>query len=79
MSTVTLHELERDPLALLARVEAGESIVVTRDDTPVAELRPVAGPRPGLRPYGLAKGEFMVPDDFDNPLPEDILKTFERS
>lgn len=30
-----------------------------------------------LRPYGLCEGEFTVPDDFDDPLPEDILKTFE--
>jgi hypothetical protein len=30
-----------------------------------------------LRPFGLAKGEFSVPDDFNAPLPEDVLKTFE--
>ena len=31
-----------------------------------------------LRPFGLAKGEFVVPDDFDEPLPEEILASFER-
>jgi hypothetical protein len=30
-----------------------------------------------LRPIGLAKGEFTVPDDFNAPLPEDVLQTFE--
>lgn len=30
-------------------------------------------PEPGLRPYGLAKGEFVVPDDFNDPLPDDLL------
>ncbi|HLF90735.1 MAG TPA: hypothetical protein VI451_17445 [Anaerolineales bacterium] len=29
------------------------------------------------RPFGLAAGEFIVPDDFDAPLPEDVLKEFE--
>ena len=29
------------------------------------------------RPFGLCKGEFVVPDDFDAPLPEFILKEFE--
>jgi len=29
------------------------------------------------RPSGLAKGDFVVPDDFDDPLPEDILEEFE--
>ncbi|MCB8943337.1 MAG: DUF2281 domain-containing protein [Ardenticatenaceae bacterium] len=30
-----------------------------------------------LRPYGLAAGEFVVPDDFDDPLPEEIIAAFE--
>lgn len=30
------------------------------------------------RPFGLSKGDFIVPDDFDTPLPEDILASFER-
>ena len=29
------------------------------------------------RPLGLAKGLFTVPDDFNEPLPEDVLRTFE--
>ncbi|HEY53604.1 MAG TPA: type II toxin-antitoxin system Phd/YefM family antitoxin [Caldilineae bacterium] len=31
------------------------------------------------RPFGLCAGEFAVPDDFDEPLPEDILSSFEGS
>ena len=30
-----------------------------------------------LRPFGLCAGEFVVPDDFDAPLPEEILRDFE--
>ena len=30
-----------------------------------------------LRPSGLAKGQFTVPDDFNSPLPEDVSQTFE--
>jgi hypothetical protein len=29
------------------------------------------------RPFGLCAGEFTVPDDFDEPLPEEILSAFE--
>ncbi|SRR5258706_8987045 len=29
------------------------------------------------RPFGLAKGEFVVPDEFDDPLPNDLLDAFE--
>jgi hypothetical protein len=32
---------------------------------------------PTLRPAGLAAGEFVVPDDFDDPLPDDLLDAFE--
>lgn len=34
-------------------------------------------PPPNLRPFGLDAGKFTVPEDFDAPLPEDILKAFE--
>lgn len=77
MSTMTLQELEHDPLGLVRRVEAGETILVTRDDLPVAEFRPVPPVRSGGRPFGLAAGAFTVPADFDTPLPEDIVEGFE--
>ena len=28
------------------------------------------------RPWGLAEGDFTVPDDFDAPLPDDIIDSF---
>ncbi len=31
-----------------------------------------------LRPFGLSHGEFVVPEDFDAPLPEDVLADFEN-
>ena len=77
MSTISLQELQQDPDALLDRVEAGEHLVVVRGGRPVAELRPVPATQPGPRPFGLCAGAFTVPDDFDAPLPEEILRSFE--
>jgi antitoxin (DNA-binding transcriptional repressor) of toxin-antitoxin stability system len=77
MSTVRLQELQRDADALLDRVEAGERFVVVRGGRPVAELRPVIGTGPAPRPFGLCAGAFVVPDDFDAPLPDDVLREFE--
>jgi antitoxin (DNA-binding transcriptional repressor) of toxin-antitoxin stability system len=82
MSTISLEDLQHDPAALLDRVEAGESLVVVRGGRAVAELRPVAAVLPPVRglsprPFGLAAGEFAVPDDFDLPQPEDVLREFE--
>lgn len=77
MSTVSLQELQQDPGALLDRVEAGEHLVVVRGGRPVAELRPVPTIQTGSRPFGLCAGAFTVPDDFDAPLPDEILRDFE--
>jgi antitoxin (DNA-binding transcriptional repressor) of toxin-antitoxin stability system len=77
MSTITVQEIQRDPLTFLHRVEAGEALLVVRDDHPVAEVKPIRLPSVELRPFGLCAGEFTVPADFDQPLPEDVLKDFE--
>lgn len=73
---VSVEEVEKDPHAYLHRVLEGETVVVFEKDRPVAEMRPLAE-RAGKRPIGLAKGEFVVPDDFNDPLPEDVLELFE--
>jgi prevent-host-death family protein len=77
MSTISLQELQQNPEALLDRVEAGEHLVVVRGGRPVAELRPVPVARLDPRPFGLCAGAFTVPNDFDAPLPDDILREFE--
>lgn len=77
MSTVSFQELERDPLALLNRVEAGERLLVLRGDRAVAEIRPVSSVGSQPRPFGLCAGAFTVPADFDAPLPEEIIREFE--
>lgn len=77
MKQVGLAEAKATLSALLDRVEKGETIVITRHHRAVAELRPLKAPVRGLRPWGLAKGEFVVPDDFNDPLPDDLLDLFE--
>ena len=77
MSTISVQELQQNPSALLDRVEAGELLVVVRGGRAIAELRPVDPAPSGPRPFGLCAGEFTVPDDFDAPLPDEILKDFE--
>lgn len=61
----------------LQRVKQGETLLVVEDGRPVAEMRPVVEDEARLRPFGLCAGEFHVPDDFDKPLPEEVLALFE--
>jgi antitoxin (DNA-binding transcriptional repressor) of toxin-antitoxin stability system len=77
MSTISVQDIQRDLLAFLRRVEAGESFLVVKGEHPLAEVRPVPAPATQPRPFGLCAGRFTVPDDFDRPLPDDILKEFE--
>ncbi|NEP14124.1 MAG: type II toxin-antitoxin system Phd/YefM family antitoxin [Symploca sp. SIO2C1] len=76
MMKITVDEIQSDPLKYLRQVEAGETLVIMRLNQAIAELRPIASSKQ-LRPFGLCAGEFTVPDDFDAPLPEDILSSFE--
>jgi antitoxin (DNA-binding transcriptional repressor) of toxin-antitoxin stability system len=76
MLNVTVEEIQCDPLKYLQQVEAGETLVIIRFDKPIAELKPITSSKQ-LRPFGLCAGEFTVPDDFDDPLPENLLNAFE--
>ncbi|HEX8618220.1 MAG TPA: type II toxin-antitoxin system Phd/YefM family antitoxin [Thermoanaerobaculia bacterium] len=72
---VSIEEMKRDPEGVLRRVLEGETLVLIERDRPVAEIRPITrGQRP--RPFGLAAGTFVVPENFDDPLPEDVLEDF---
>lgn len=79
MTTITLDEIQRNFLGCLKRVEAGETLVIVQADKPLAELKPVASNGTQPRPSGLCAGEFRTPDDFNDPLPEDVLKQFDGS
>jgi hypothetical protein len=51
--------------------------VILQADKPVAEIKQVRLSAKQFRPFGLCAGEFRTPDDFDAPLPEEIIGQFE--
>jgi prevent-host-death family protein len=61
---------------LLRRVTTGEEITISKRGVPVARLVPVEEQK-GERRLGFYEGKFAVPDDFDAPLPDEILDAFE--
>lgn len=74
---VNIHEAKTHFSKLLARVKAGEEIIIAKAGKPVARLVPVTE-RPIQRVAGSAKGKITVAPDFDAPLPERVLEAFER-
>ncbi len=74
--SVGVHEAKTHLSRLLEEVAAGEEVVITRRGEQVASLVPVR--RPTVRRFGIDRGRFVVPDDFDAPLPDELLAAFER-
>ena len=73
---VNIHDAKTNLSRYLAELAPGETLVVCNRNEPVAELRSLrkkAVPKPRI---GVAKGEFVIPDSFFDPLPDEILKGF---
>ena len=73
---VNIHEAKTHLSRLLQRVANGEEVTIARAGVPVARLVPVAPPKKKIRPLGMDRGRVWVADDFDAPLPDDLLKAF---
>lgn len=74
--SVGVHEAKTHLSRLLERVSGGEEIAITRRGEEVARLVP---PRADTtRRLGVDRDRYVVPDDFDAPLPDDVRETFER-
>jgi prevent-host-death family protein len=78
MTTVTIHQAKTNLSKLIAKVEAGEEVVIMRGKIPVARLAPVTPTKP-KRKFGMLKGKIPpLPDAFFfDPLPEDELRLWE--
>lgn len=74
--SVGVHEAKTHLSRLLEDVAAGEEVVITRRGEAVARLVPVR--EPPARRFGIDRLRLVVPDDFDEPLPDQVLTSFEQ-
>jgi prevent-host-death family protein len=78
MRTVNIHEAKTHLSRLVDEVYSGEEIIIAKAGKPLAKL--VALTAPGKkRRLGILKGKLRAPEDFDAPLPEEVLASFEGS
>jgi prevent-host-death family protein len=75
--TVSIHAAKTNLSRLVARVEAGETIIIARGSTPVAKLVPLA-PKP-KRVFGALRGKFAIGPEFFEPLPPEELDAWEQA
>jgi antitoxin (DNA-binding transcriptional repressor) of toxin-antitoxin stability system len=76
MVAISISEIQRDLPGYLRRVQAGEVFIITEENKAIAEIKPAVAMSNGERPVGLCAGEFQMPADFDDPLPDDVLRDF---
>ena len=72
---VNIHQAKTHFSRLLRRVAAGEEVTIARSGVPIARLVAVQ-PKTKKRPLGMDRGRIWIADDFDAPLPDDLLKEF---
>ena len=60
---------------LVQRASQGEEIIISRNGEPQARLVPM--PKKQVRTPGKGAGKWTVADDFNEPLPPDLLAAFE--
>lgn len=76
MHTVNIHEAKTHLSKLLEEVSKGKEIVIAKSGKPMARLTGISLAKP-IRKPGFLKGKIRIADNFDAPLPEDLLDAFE--
>ena len=75
MHEVNIHQAKTNLSRLLLRVMSGEEIIIAKAGKQVAKLVTIKG-SPQPRVFGQDRGKIWIADDFDTPLPEEVLRTF---
>jgi prevent-host-death family protein len=75
---VNIYEAKTRLSQLVEKAASGEDVVIARAGRPVARLTRLQK-RAGKRRLGLLDGRFRIPDDFNRPLPPEVLRAFENN
>ena len=74
-SIYNIHEAKTHFSKLIEKARLGEEVIVAKAGKPVVRLVPMDAPKKRRQP-GSARGLFIMSDDFDDPLPPEMLKAF---
>jgi prevent-host-death family protein len=76
MQTFNLHDAKTQFSRLVDAAANGEEIIIARAGVPAARLVPLEPKKKQIK-FGVLKGKVRISDDFDAPLPPEILAGFE--
>jgi len=83
---MTRHDMKQFNLAeakakfseLVDAAAQGECTIIAKSGTPVAMLVPLDHGKHARIKFGTLKGKVWIADNFDDPLPDDVLDEFEK-
>ena len=77
MEIISMQQAKRTLSQLVKRAANGETILIGAYGKIDAKLVPATQPTAAQKRIGILAGKLTVPDDFDSPLPDDVLASFE--
>ena len=78
MKQINLAEAKAKLSELVDAAARGDGTIIAKSGTPVAMLVPLDHQRSPRIKFGTLKGKIRIADNFDDPLPDDVLDEFER-
>lgn len=76
MEAVNIYEAKTRLSQLVDIAASGQDVVVSRNGKPLVRITQLDSPKRRIK-FGLLKGKVIVADDFDAPMPDEILAGFE--
>ena len=76
MAQVNMYEAKTHLSKYVEQAEAGQDVIIARGGKPVARLTRVSPEKRKIR-FGVLKGKVHITEDFDAPLPDEVLAGFE--
>ncbi len=74
MQLFNIHDAKTNFSKLIAFVVEGEEIIIAKAGQPLVKMVPITQNKKFR--FGTYKEQVEVPDDFDAPLPDDLLSAF---
>lgn len=76
LDTINIHEAKTHFSEIVNAATKGREIIIAKSGKPVAKLVPLKPKKTKVR-FGILKGKVSLADDFEEPLPEEIIDLFE--
>ena len=76
METINIHEAKTNLSRIVELVAAGAEVILAKAGRPMVKIVPLYEKKRAIK-FGVLKGQIKIADDFDAPLPAEVMDAFE--